>query len=95
MQVADLFIPGTHTWDMELLHELFSVDDVTKILKTPASPSSKPSKVIWHFRNTGLYTVKSAYKMVSSLVIDDAPVVRDEWKILWNLKIPPKVKSWY
>ncbi|KAL8498524.1 hypothetical protein ACS0TY_021743 [Phlomoides rotata] len=75
MQVADLFFLGTRTWDMELLHEFFSVDDVTKILNTPATPSSIPNKVIWHFSNTGLYMVQSAYKMASSLVIDDAPVV--------------------
>ncbi|KAL8496802.1 hypothetical protein ACS0TY_020469 [Phlomoides rotata] len=54
-----------------------------------------PNKVIWHFSNNGSYTVKSAYKAASTLVINDGIEGKVEWKKLWNLKIPPKLKSWY
>ncbi|KAL8546320.1 hypothetical protein ACS0TY_006151 [Phlomoides rotata] len=69
--VADLFVPSTHIWNVDLLRDFFSEEDV------------------------GTYSVKSAYKMASALVFDREVAERDEWKRLWSLKIPPKVKSWF
>lgn len=37
--VADLMIPGSRTWDRQLIEEIFLEDNVVRILKTPISPT--------------------------------------------------------
>lgn len=48
--------------------------------------------MIWHCSNNGIYSVKSAYKLACSSTIDKTYAVEGNWKMLWKLKVPPRVK---
>ncbi|KAL5755309.1 hypothetical protein ACOSP7_023529 [Xanthoceras sorbifolium] len=50
----------------------------------------------WHFSKDGLYSVHSGYHLAVGLVpspscLDDSSVVA-WWKLLWQLRVPSKVK---
>ncbi|CAN1772328.1 Putative ribonuclease H protein At1g65750 [Linum perenne] len=92
MRVSDLWIPGTYTWDTELLEELFTPRDVAAILRVLPAGDGGEDKKIWHFSNNGMYSVKSAYKLImehgymrSHLRCPGA------WTDLWSTRLPPKV----
>uniref|UniRef100_A0A803PYI0 Reverse transcriptase domain-containing protein n=1 Tax=Cannabis sativa TaxID=3483 RepID=A0A803PYI0_CANSA len=66
------------------------------ILAIPCSDWDFEDKILWHYSKNGEYTVKSVYRMASSLSTEqhqsnDHSLVQ-WWKKLWRLKIPPKVK---
>ncbi|XVE76019.1 hypothetical protein DITRI_Ditri12bG0139200 [Diplodiscus trichospermus] len=49
---------------------------------------------IWHFNKDGEYTVRLAYRVVMEMLVSKNDFkVRGEWRKMWNLKIPPKVKT--
>ncbi|CAN1804672.1 Putative ribonuclease H protein At1g65750 [Linum perenne] len=92
LRVADLWIPGTYTWDVELLEELFNPRDVAAILRVlPAGDGGQDEK-IWHFSNNGTYSVKSAYKLFMEHGYRRSHLrCPGAWNELWNTHLPPKV----
>jgi hypothetical protein len=62
-----------------------------------------PDIIAWHYEKSGLFFVKSLYRLAlmtdhdlgssgSSTTPDGS---RMDWKILWNLSIPPKIKVFF
>lgn len=91
--VADLLIPETRSWNRVLIEGVFSQEDAMRILRTPISPSAIEDKIMWHFSVDGKYTVKTAYKLAAMITRNRELEEDGNWRVLWNLNIPPKVKD--
>ena len=68
LRVSDLMIPGRLEWDVELLEELFVARDVAEIQSIPLSQSFVADRHVWHFTNSGEYTVKTGYHVLTQLL---------------------------
>lgn len=81
-------------WDAEVISDMFNERDQVLILGTPLSATQEEDIKNWYKEGSGLYTVKSAFKLVQELneawIADD---ISGFWRRLWNLKIPPKVRN--
>uniref|UniRef100_A0A803PEK8 Reverse transcriptase domain-containing protein n=1 Tax=Cannabis sativa TaxID=3483 RepID=A0A803PEK8_CANSA len=95
LYVADLK-HGDGRWDENFVRSVFNMEDAELILSTPSTGWDLEDKIMWHYSKNGEYTVKSGYKMASSLATEqyqsDDQLYVDWWKTLWHLKIPPKIK---
>lgn len=86
-------ITGENIWDVDLLHDLFTERYVNLILSIPLGDKVEDN---WYWRQEklGSYSVKSAYNMLqASKRINHGNDNSGFWRKWWNLKIPPKVKS--
>lgn len=62
--VVALFDTEHRRWDADIIRDIFNNRDQEKILTIPLDESNTEDVVYWRFENTGLYTVKSAYKFL-------------------------------
>ncbi|CAN1241903.1 Putative ribonuclease H protein At1g65750 [Linum perenne] len=91
LRVSNLWIPGTRSWDEELLEELFVPEDVEAILRILPLTDNGEDAMIWHVSSDGAYSVKSAYKEVTERAPNrDQLRVQGAWKLLWEMNLPPK-----
>ncbi|KAH0906146.1 hypothetical protein HID58_037973, partial [Brassica napus] len=75
--VSDLRLPNSSAWDIQKVFDTFTEEDAARILKIKLSLDKQDTDV-WGFTKDGVYTTRSGYKMLSS-IIKSFP-----W-ILWNL----------
>nr|GLL41875.1 uncharacterized protein LOC109159798 [Ipomoea trifida] len=81
------------TWDEDVVKDLFVATDVSSILATPVSPTSR-YVWLWQGDVRGIYTVRHGYNLLTSASIHANPQVHFvEWRKLWKLPVPPKVKN--
>ncbi|CAA7018881.1 unnamed protein product [Microthlaspi erraticum] len=90
--VSELMTPGTSTWNLPLLHQLFDSEDVPIILGIPTSSTTRPDSMGWFFTKSGTYTVKSGY-ILAQQSLDEAnpikygpdisPLQAYTWKVKW------------
>lgn len=101
-RVCELIDPYTNGWDVDLVLQMFNEDDAKAILAIPVHPDLEDT-VAWHFDNRGVFSVRLAYKVPKSFerrncrkdmasTAGNAGSVQNEWKKLWNLKCPSKLK---
>lgn len=74
-------------WDRVL------IDDVAAILRTPISSKGVVDRLIWHHDRSGSYSVKTTYNLAVSLVTDRSLEVEGNWKGLWKINVPQKIKD--
>ncbi|XP_057809003.1 uncharacterized protein LOC131023477 [Salvia miltiorrhiza] len=86
-------LAGAQAWDVGLLNTIFSSNDIRDIISIPLPSHPTPDSLIWHYFKNGLYSVKSAYKLASSLTIDETFKVEGHWNKLWKVDVPPKVRN--
>ncbi|KAJ1295893.1 hypothetical protein BS78_01G258100 [Paspalum vaginatum] len=91
-------------WNEELVRICFRPADAECILNIPLSHNQVYDCLSWMHTRTGIYTVKSAYirakceaiHLKSSAKAKGEPsnqvCTTKEWKSLWNIKAPPKMK---
>ncbi|XP_062006018.1 uncharacterized protein LOC133723218 [Rosa rugosa] len=84
--VQDFWI--NNDWNLPMLHANLPVDIVDKITAIPLAISDLPDKLIWGSTSSGIFSVKSAYK----LLCDDQGYQSYGWLRNWSLPIPPKLK---
>lgn len=77
-------------WDHEILEDLFEEADRMQILKIPITSNSQEDKIIWLGEESGAYTVKSSYRILTGVLEHDSSF---HWTKVWKLAIPPKVKN--
>lgn len=92
-KISSLLSMNAHGWDIDLIHDIFVDRDAEIIIAIPLHVN-EPDKWYWRKDRLGICSVKSAYTLIqenklSREVYGDSRV----WKRLWNLRIPPKVKS--
>ena len=102
-KVNELINPVTGEWDEQLVHDLFWPEDAAEILRIPIDEQMEGWPA-WHFDAKGLFSVKSAYKLVVAVRDNssgrDASSSRNEvsdvgqfnWVRIWQLQVPNKVE---
>ncbi|KAH7576721.1 hypothetical protein JRO89_XS01G0135800 [Xanthoceras sorbifolium] len=86
----------SHWWDVLKLEEVLLDIDRDEILSILLSIQEKPDRIMWHFDKSGIYKVKSGYKLgMNERTGDGCSNFSADfkwWQSLWNLNIPPKVE---
>ncbi|CAL1363270.1 unnamed protein product [Linum trigynum] len=95
--VSCLIDHSSGSWKVQLLLSLFDATTVQTIRSIPLPIFPVQDRLVWHYEKSGLYTVKSGYKIASEDFIRDLstiPIVFDpqSWKFLWALPVPPKLR---
>jgi hypothetical protein len=66
-KVSELIDGVTHQWDLQkLLANKFSQVDIDRIMQIPISGIAGEEWTPWAYEKSGLFTVKSAYRMLVS-----------------------------
>ncbi|KAL5555861.1 hypothetical protein UlMin_038097 [Ulmus minor] len=84
-------------WNKTLIEYLFNADDAKAIPSLPIGSFDHDDILFWHHTKDGDYTVKSGYKVAlesrGCIEPSKSSPMQQWWKILWGLKLPPKVKT--
>jgi len=82
------------SWNEQVVRQVFSVDIADKILHTPLISQVDEDKIIWKAERHSRYSVRSAYRLCVSELVDSSHLWRPRyWSGIWNLKVPPKVRN--
>lgn len=88
--------PIRRDWNVDLVKQLFLPFDVDGILSIPISKRLPDDKLCWDLEKDGIYSVRSAYKMIFS---DEwsagmEPYLTDSklWKTIWHAEVLLRVK---
>lgn len=100
IKVADLIDPISGRWDVEMLHNTFWEVDKYRILAIPLGSNTADDKLVWHYSNDGKFSVRSCYHLISSLTSAQdssgagatSGLDNLNWKEIWSLPIPPKIR---
>jgi hypothetical protein len=93
MCVHDLIEEGGREWRRSAILEYFNERDAQNILNIPLFGEMKEDVPSWKFSRTGEYSVKSAYFYTMENLVDNRELrVDGEWRRIWELKIPQKMK---
>lgn len=63
--VNNLLCPKNKDWDLEVLRDIFSEQDVVRIMRIPRSCRVRPDSWLWINDDKGTYSVKSGYKCLT------------------------------
>jgi ribonuclease HI len=76
-----------------LIQQVFNQRDASEIIKIPLNLLQNDDVPIWRFSRNGTYSVRSAYYQLMEVIIDNSHLkVEGNWKKLWQLHVPNKVK---
>jgi hypothetical protein len=98
-RVCDLIDPITRWWNLQLLHNIFTPEEVARICSVALSSRRANNTLIWIDTQTGIFSVKSAYHMEQQRKMQlrgesSRPQMESEvWKCLWQMRAPAKVKN--
>lgn len=89
-----------NSWELSSTDLWLTNDEIESIKKTHIPLRSKPDSWKWVYSSNGDYSVKTGYIEAKKLLARDAPdapsssssVPVGVWKMIWNLKVPNKVK---
>mgnify|MGYP003702460673 CR=1 FL=1 len=99
--VNELMEPGLKSWNENLVRHVMNKDDAEEVLKIRLSECQPDDFPASHLEKSGLFTVKSAYRLAwnlsnhgrSDASSSDAPSgERKIWFVLWKTKVPAKIK---
>jgi hypothetical protein len=102
--VSEFIDRTTATWNCEKLKECFLPMDVEAILNLPLSTRNQQDEWAWHYDRKGIFTVRSAYKMLvhtktsreawleGSASSSDTKKVEKQWTSLWRIQVPSKIE---
>jgi len=82
-------------WNEELIRAVFFPVDANAILRIPLRPQEEDSRA-WEPEKHGEFSVKSTYwKLAEPDMQEFGGSGDNSWKILWKLKVPPKIKVFW
>ncbi|XP_057425948.1 uncharacterized protein LOC130719340 [Lotus japonicus] len=88
-----------HHWDIPKIRDLLPPVDLGKILQTPVKLIEGEDEIIWPYRESGIYTVKSGYRQIKKKSISTAPnpstsspPLTHLWNKIWSATLPQKIK---
>ncbi|KAL4308866.1 hypothetical protein GQ457_01G015730 [Hibiscus cannabinus] len=100
IHVSDLIHGPSATWRVDVLQALFDEEQVDTICSIPLSRSRKCDEIIWRPDRSGIYSVKSGYRLLR----DDLPAITGVtgapfshmilqfFNDMWSVNLPAKVK---
>ena len=92
--VSDLIDNDTKWWNLPMLKNNFSEEEVNLILSMPISVTNRGDKQIWRGTKNGLFSVKSAYFIQKELdrkeeaESSSGTGTSKVWKEIWKLRLP-------
>ncbi|WCJ29809.1 Retrovirus-related Pol polyprotein from type-1 retrotransposable element R2 [Euphorbia peplus] len=100
--VQCLIDPDHRCWNREAVQAAFLPSEVAAILSIPISYRLPEDIMFWSCSKNGVYSVKSGYQQAESIRRSNegsSSTLRTQskiWRIIWQSKVPPKVKlfSW-
>ena len=87
-KVCGLMKVNERVWDLDVIRDLLSEEDVKKIQQIPLSHRDISDIWFWIHDSRGVFTIKSCYRQLQSLSVHGN---RQFWRKFWYLKVPPKV----
>uniref|UniRef100_A0A803QSB3 RNase H type-1 domain-containing protein n=1 Tax=Cannabis sativa TaxID=3483 RepID=A0A803QSB3_CANSA len=80
-------------WDVEVINDIFNPHDSALILSIQMCDSRREDCWSWSKETSGIYSVRSAYKLLQR-TNGDWPIagVDSYWKKIWQLNVPAKVQ---
>ena len=99
-RVSDL-IDANGAWRVDRLSQFFWPMDVDHILKIRTSPHQRTDFLSWFLEKSGVFIVKSAYKLAMhdhninfavGASITNSDGARTLWNCVWNSGVPQKMK---
>lgn len=98
--IADLISHNTLKWKCDLANSLFDKETAMEIFSVPVVPRGWSDKLIWHYDSKGVYSIITGYllvtkpqwQQVTTRSSSSSALSNYSWKLIWNLKIHPKVK---
>ncbi|KAF7835257.1 cAMP-regulated phosphoprotein-like protein [Senna tora] len=93
--VDELIMPESNSWNLQLVHQSFDTTVAEEILKIPLSKRVREDGWMWVLSNTGVFTVKTAYKAMHQSYTSNNRWVAHKgvWKRVWNMNVPPKIRN--
>ncbi|CAN6246168.1 unnamed protein product [Urochloa humidicola] len=102
-KVSELIDPNTGKWDETMVRDTFWDQDAECILSIPTHTDLEDI-VAWHYDVRGAFSVRSAYKVLrdqwrrdsrtgGASTAQGTTLEKSEWKKLWKMKCPGKVKQ--
>jgi hypothetical protein len=98
--VSQLMVPGQREWDENVLQTCLYPHDAVEVLKNRPMQNSEEDFIAWFYEKTGIFTVKSAYKLAQDLehmashdigTSSNTSGVRPMYQEIWRMRVPPKV----
>lgn len=88
------YINSSYTgWNLDLLYMFFDAVIVSEIKKIPVHQSSRSDRLLWLPAKNGDFSVKSAYKLLTTTNDTENEVLSPlEWKAFWKLQIHSRHK---
>ena len=89
--VSALIDDDSHTWNLGLIQREFLSHEAKIILGIPLSIHNSPDRQVWFPSNQGVYTTRSAYRLLSSSKRGSLPNCSDPsnrkhmWNGIWSL----------
>ena len=102
--LSELINPVTSSWDVDVLETHLYAMDKEAILNIPLSSRVQDDFWAWHYERKGVFTVRSAYKLMSFTKQQRtdwlehteghsrADADRRSWSRLWGAAVPSKVR---
>ena len=96
--VSALIVDDSHSWNSDLIQREFLSHEARAILGIPLSIQNSPDRQVWFPSNQGVYTTRSAYRLLSTSRRLSLPNCSDPssrkhmWNGIWSLQIPHKIK---
>ncbi|XP_073362839.1 uncharacterized protein [Aegilops tauschii subsp. strangulata] len=102
--VLELIDPTSRTWNRPALMQHFVKPDVDVIMSIPLSFRVQQDFWAWHYDKRGVFSVRSAYKMISGIKHQreewlehrasnsNKEAEKKAWSQIWKVKIPSKVR---
>ena len=103
-RVSELIDPLSIVWDIQALKMHFIPMDWELILNIPLTTRRQPDFWAWHYEKTGVFSVRSAYRMLVSnrekrtdwiehnAGMSDVRADQKDWTDLWGVKVSSKVR---
>jgi hypothetical protein len=89
----DLIQDNPRRWYDDLLKECFDDESITHINKIQLGQFPQANKVIWFPSKYGAFSTKSAFWTDQvSRINTMGPLTKQEWNMLWKLKIHDRLK---
>ncbi|KAA3478203.1 reverse transcriptase [Gossypium australe] len=82
--VSDLILQNPNRWNNDIIHSIFVKEEADQIVSIPFPTTNQADKVVWFNENSGIYSVKSGYK----LLLDPPNINVNEQKLfkqIWSL----------
>ena len=79
LMVAELLDPLNACWDEQIIQQIFLTNDAAAILQIPVCTHNMDDFWSWGFEKNGLFTVRSAYKMIVATKNEERIARGESW----------------